>query len=146
MGFVLFTSTASCVVEVPGHLTEPADMLEWANNHGDPSPGLCHHCAREVTLGDFEADVVTTDDGLDFAVRDVEDERTRTPDSVSGPDGTSGREVAVRRAVLEPLRPHHQRVQRPDGSWRCTSCRDVTGAYADWPSRTDRLIYAEEEL
>lgn len=48
--------------------------------------------------------------------------------------------------ALAPLRAKHQRVQRPDGTWRCTSCRDAYGSHADFPTGTDRLIYSSEEL
>ncbi|QMU23438.1 hypothetical protein [Gordonia rubripertincta] len=50
------------------------------------------------------------------------------------------------REALAPLRANHQKVQRPDGSYRCTSCRDAYGAHADWPTGTDRLLYSEDEL
>lgn len=54
--------------------------------------------------------------------------------------------VAAAREALAPLRAKHHKVQRPDGTYRCTSCRDGYGAHADWPTGTDRLLYAEEEL
>lgn len=54
--------------------------------------------------------------------------------------------LAVAREALAPLRAKHHKVQRPDGTYRCTSCRDGYGAHADWPTGTDRLLYAEEEL
>lgn len=50
------------------------------------------------------------------------------------------------REALTPLRAKHQRVQRPDGSYRCTSCRDAYGGHANWPTDTDRLIYPSEDL
>lgn len=54
--------------------------------------------------------------------------------------------IDAAREALAPLRAKHQKVQRPDGSYRCTSCRDAYGSHADWPTGTDRLLYAEEEL
>jgi hypothetical protein len=50
------------------------------------------------------------------------------------------------REALAPLRAKHQRVQRPDGSYRCTNCRDGYGGHADWPTGTDRLLYSDAEL
>ena len=54
--------------------------------------------------------------------------------------------IAAAREALAPLRANHQKVQRPDGSYRCTNCRDAYGAHADWPTGTDRLLYSEDEL
>ncbi|GAC70743.1 hypothetical protein [Gordonia soli] len=54
--------------------------------------------------------------------------------------------LCAAREMAAPLRAKHQKVQRLDGTYRCTSCRDAYGAHADWPTGTDRLIYAEEEL
>ncbi|AKJ72073.1 hypothetical protein [Gordonia alkanivorans] len=57
-------------------------------------------------------------------------------------------DIAIRaaREALAPLRAKHQKVQRPDGTYRCTSCRDAYGAHADWPTGTDQLLYSEDEL
>lgn len=54
--------------------------------------------------------------------------------------------ITAAREALAPLRAKHQKVQRPDGTYRCTSCRDAYGGHADWPTGTDRLIYPSEEL
>lgn len=55
--------------------------------------------------------------------------------------------VAAAREALAPLRAKHQpRVMPTTGRRVCTSCRDAYGGRADWPTGTDRLIYAEEEL
>jgi hypothetical protein len=61
-------------------------------------------------------------------------------------DGVGALAVTAAREALAPLRAKHHKVQRPDGSYRCTSCRDGYGAHADWPTGTDRLLYPEEEL
>ena len=61
-------------------------------------------------------------------------------------DGIGHLAIAAAREALAPLRAKHQRVQRPDGSWRCTSCRDAYGGHADFPTGTDLLIYREDEL
>lgn len=67
--------------------------------------------------------------------------------AVSGGEWIRGEAlILAAREALAPLRAKHQRVQRPDDSYRCTSCRDAYGSHADWPTGTDRLLYAEEEL
>lgn len=54
--------------------------------------------------------------------------------------------VKAAREALAPLRAKHQKVQRPDGTYRCTNCRDAYGAHADWPTGTDQLLYSEDGL
>ncbi len=49
---IIFTTTASTVVDVPntGQSREEATEQAWEQLH----VGLCHHCAGQVDLGDFE--------------------------------------------------------------------------------------------
>jgi len=56
---IVFTTTASTVFDVPNRGQSREEAIEQACSEVYVS--LCHQCAREVELGDFEPEEADTD-------------------------------------------------------------------------------------
>ncbi|URC17698.1 hypothetical protein SEA_TARDUS_83 [Gordonia phage Tardus] len=68
---VVFAAWATTVVVIPDDVeaNTPDEIREWAEEHGDSTPFICHQCGKDVTLGEFEADTVITADGTEYDVK-----------------------------------------------------------------------------
>ncbi|QKY78438.1 hypothetical protein SEA_BARSTEN_83 [Gordonia Phage Barsten] len=71
---VRYLAGASLVIDVPDDVdvSTPAELLAWAEENADTYVTLCHQCAHEISLGDFEAHTVVDDAGEEHAVADIE--------------------------------------------------------------------------